>query len=152
MKCNVCIKAKKQNVLTEGTNNFRTTTLTRHAQSNDHQLSVIPKSADLIEVVSKAALSDNESAIIVAFHCVYWLASEDLPMHKYGSMINLLKILNCWYVDKLCHSQTATYNSETTANDMLESIATAIRKTIDSKLLRSPFISVFADESRHFCT
>jgi hypothetical protein len=81
----------------------------------------IPKSADLIEVVSKAALSDNESAIIVAFHCVYWLASEDLPMHKYGSMINLLKILNCWYVDKLCHSQTATYNSETTANDMLES-------------------------------
>jgi len=30
---------------------------------------------------------------------------------------------------------------------MLESIATAIRKTIDSKLLRSPFISVFADES-----
>lgn len=62
-------------------------------------------------------------------------------------MINLLKILNCWYVDKLCHSQTATYNSETTANDMLESIATAIRKTIDSKLLRFPFISVFADES-----
>jgi hypothetical protein len=69
--CRLCIKAKKQNVLTEGTNNFRTTTLTRHAQSNDHQLSVIPKSADLIEVVSKAALSDNESAIIVAFHCVY---------------------------------------------------------------------------------
>ena len=62
MKCNVCIKAKKQNVLTEGTNNFRTSTLTRHAQSDDHQLSVTHKATDLIEVVSKA---DNESAIIV---------------------------------------------------------------------------------------
>jgi len=34
MKCDVCIKAEKQNVLTEGTNNFRTNTLTRPAQTD----------------------------------------------------------------------------------------------------------------------
>jgi hypothetical protein len=49
IKCDVCIKAYKQNVLTEGTNNF--STLTMHTQSNDHQLSVRPKSSDLIEEV-----------------------------------------------------------------------------------------------------
>ena len=38
-------------------------------------------------------------------------------------------------------------NQTPVANDMLQTIASVIRKDIDNKLLKSPFISVYADES-----
>lgn len=43
--------------------------------------------------------------------------------------------------------KNATYTSDVTANDMLDSIATVIRNGIDNKLLKSPFVSLFTDES-----
>ena len=41
MFCDLCIKHKKNNTLTDGSSNFRTSTLTRHAESKDHVGSVI---------------------------------------------------------------------------------------------------------------
>lgn len=65
---------------------------------------------------------------MVVFHCVYWLASEDLLMHKYDSLMDFLKLMKCPNVEKLSHSKTATYTSETTANDILKSIASHQKK------------------------
>ena len=43
--------------------------------------------------------------------------------------------------------KNASYSSETTANDMLQSLASVIRSDIDTQLQNSPYVSVFADES-----
>ena len=71
-------------------------------------------------------------------------------MHKYEHLTSFLAECECSYMSKLSHADNASYRSETTANDMLQSIATVIREKIDNKLLRSPFISIFADESRYW--
>ena len=68
-------------------------------------------------------------------------------MHKYESLMSLLAQLQCPHVAQLTHGKNATYTSDVTANDMLDSIATVIRNEIDNKLLKSPFVSLFIDES-----
>ena len=54
---------------------------------------------------------------------------------------------DCPHISKLSQGKNATYESDTSANDMLQTIASVIRKDIDNKLLKSRFISVYADES-----
>ena len=55
-------------------------------------------------------------------------------MHKYKSLMFLLAQLQCPYIQvgHLSHGKNATYTSEVTANDMLDSIDTVIRNGIDN--------------------
>ena len=148
MTCELCLKHKKANALTEGTSNFHTSTLKRHAESKDHQASVLGENmqSDFAKAVEKV-MSEKDKAISVALKAVYFLASEGLPMHKYEHLTSFMAECECPYMSKLSHADNASYRSETTANDMLQSIASVIREKIDNKLLRSPFISIFADKS-----
>lgn len=95
----------------------------------------------------RKALNEKEEAVLVGLKAVYWAAKEQLPMHKYESLMSLLAQLQCPHVAQLAHGKNATYTSDVTANDMLDSIATVIRNEIDNKLLKSPFVSLFIDES-----
>ena len=45
--------------------------------------------------------------------------------------------------------KNANYSSETTANDMLQILASVIRSDIDTQLQNSSYVSVFADESTY---
>lgn len=148
MTCSLCIKHKKTNAMTTGTSNFRTSTLSRHADHKDHKAAVLGENLrpDFNKAVNKALL-ENEQAVTVALKTVYFLATEDIPMYKYERFIQFLADCDCPHVGSLKQGKKATYDSETSANDMLESIAAVIRKDIDNKVLRSPFISIFADES-----
>ena len=148
MTCSLYIKHKKKNAMTTGTSNFRTSTLTRHADHNDHQAAVLGETLrSCFQKSVNNALSENEQAVTVALKTVYFLASEDIPMHKYEKFMMFLAECDCPHVSKLRQGKNATYNSETSANDMLESLANVIRKDVDNKLLRSPFKSIYADES-----
>lgn len=97
--------------------------------------------------VVRKALNEKEEAVLVGLKAVYWVAKEQLPMHKYESLTSLLAQLQCLHVAQLAHGKNATYKSDVTANDMLDSIATVIRNEIDNKLLKSPFVGLFIDES-----
>ena len=44
MSCTLCIKHKKSNALTGDCRNFKTSTLTRHADSKDHKEAVAAES------------------------------------------------------------------------------------------------------------
>ena len=43
--------------------------------------------------------------------------------------------------------KNASYSSETTANDMLQSLASVITSDIGTQLQNSPYVSDFADEN-----
>ncbi len=149
MACVVCKRHKKKNALTgDGSNNFRTSTLTRHASQADHQCAIENDTmkTNFTEAVNKA-LSQKEEAVMVALKAVYWLAKENLPLHKYESLMEFLAEVNCPNIKSLRLSEAATYGSESTANDLLQSLAAVIRDGIDNMLLRSPFVSIYADES-----
>lgn len=95
----------------------------------------------------RKALNEKEEAVLVGLKAVYWAAKEQLPLHKYESLMSLLAQLQCPHVAQLAHGKNATYTSDVTANDMLDSIATVLRNEIDNKLLKSPSVSLFIDES-----
>jgi len=148
MSCSFCVKHKKNNAVTKGTTNFRSSTRERHVAHHDH---VDALRADAMQGefqrAARKALNEKEEAVLVGLKAVYWVAEEQLPMHKYESLMSLLAQLQCRYVGHLARGKHATYTSDVTANDMLDSIATVIRNGIDNKLLKSPFVSLFIDES-----
>lgn len=163
MRCTVCMKAGKTNTFTTGTNNFRVSTLTRHigirtvkdksGESKkvelpcDHKEAVKENSmAKQFEDMRDRAVNDQEHAVIVAMKVVYWLAKESLPIHKYGSLLNLLKDLKVPFLEHLS-ARNATYSSDKAAGDMLESISSVIRKNTENQLQRSPFITILCDET-----
>ena len=95
MSCRLCIKHYKQNALTGLNNNFKTTTLNRHADSVDHKESVeadqlrghLQKSVDKV-------MSDQESAVVVALKTAYFLAQEGMPISKHGNILYFLSELS----------------------------------------------------------
>ena len=145
---NSCETQKKNNIFTKGTVNFRSSTLERHVSHHDH---VDALRADAMqgefERAVRKALNEKEEAVLVGLKAVYWAAKEQLPMLKYESLMSLLAQLQFPHVAQLAYGKNATYTSDVTANDMLDSIATVIRNEIDNKLLKSPFVSLFIDES-----
>ena len=70
--------------MTSGTNNFRTSTLTRHADHTDHKAAMLGETLrpDMKKCLNNA-FSEKGEALKVALKTVYFLASEDIPMHKY---------------------------------------------------------------------
>ena len=67
-----------------GCDNFRTSTLTRHLKTDDHQsILAVPKERTAMETVLQTAQSKEEIGINIAFKAVYWLAQENIAMAKY---------------------------------------------------------------------
>ena len=66
----------------------------RHEELTDHKeaVSAVELSANFEAAVSKA-FSEEDEAMIKAMKVVYWLASENLPLTKYESLMQLLKDL-----------------------------------------------------------
>ena len=96
MTCTLCIKHKKHNALTKCNTNFRTSTLSRHANGTDHQAAV---AADLMaggmdEVVRKV-MHHKEASVIVALKAAIWITKEDISIHKFDKLISLLESLDC---------------------------------------------------------
>ena len=90
MFCKVCLKHGKKNTMTAGCTTFKTSTMMRHEQFTDHQAGELKSHFDA--AVAKAN-SEEDEGVIKALKVVYWLASENLPMSKYESLMQLLKEL-----------------------------------------------------------
>lgn len=57
MTCALCCQFGKKNAMTENCQNFRTSTLTRHADSSDHKSAIVAESAqnDFVQAVKKVS-------------------------------------------------------------------------------------------------
>ena len=158
MTCEICKKAGKTNALATGTNNFRLTTILRHlgqykkdasrTVDTDHMQAVHELSmAGTVQKMNEKIFHEKERAIMIAIKSVLWLAKEQLPIHKYPNLMDFLEDLDCPHINELGMQQNTSYRSETTANDIVECLAEALRKRIDEKMRKSMFISLLCDES-----
>ena len=148
MFCNICIGIKANNAMTQGTNNFRTSTLSRHLTCDDHKHALnVPKEKKSMEEATKRAFSKEEKAVFIAMKAVYWLCQESLPIHKYPSLIALLKDLEVPNIVHLQITPTIDYSSETSAKDFLSAMSDVIDENITKKVKNSPAITLFTDES-----
>ena len=148
MTCSLCIKHKKHNSFTDINKNFRTSTLTRHADSSDHKAAVLADSmtGDLQRSV-KHIFDEKESSVLSALKVVYWMAKEDISITKYDSLLNLLENLDCPNISGLKCGKSVSYSSDKSATELMEALAYVARKSVDICLEKSPFISLLCDES-----
>ena len=81
-----------------------------------------------------------------AMKAVYWMASENLPMTKDESMMQLLKDLGV-PIACLQVSERVDYKSYYTDNEILSAISGQIDAEVSERIERSPFVIILADES-----
>ena len=148
MSCTLCIKHKKSNALTGDCRNFKTSTLTRHADSKDHKEAVAAESmAGSFEKTVKKVLDEKEAAVVSALKVVFWMTKEDISIIKYESLLNLLEELDCPSIVSLKTGKKVTYSSDKAATEMLESLAYVARQKVNNMINKSPYISLLCDES-----
>ena len=150
MFCKTCKEARKKNPFTSrtGCRNFRTSTLSRHANGRDHrsanQEAVMRKE---FATVTQRVLSENEEAVVCAFKAVYWLAKEEIPSSKFPSLLALLEMLGLSVVGKLCVGGNATYTHHSSFSEMQDVINECIQDLVVTELNFCDAYGLMVDKS-----
>lgn len=124
MVCKFCIDNRMSNAFTTGCENYRTSTLYRHAETTHHKLSVVAKSqSKRLEQTVCNAISQQERAITAAIDTVYWLAKENIATEKYPSLLELLEKEGCSDIKNWNTAKNACYHSRTIAEEIQQALA-----------------------------
>ena len=96
VKCTaLCVQKGKNNTFTQGCETFKTSSLIRHEDSVDHKGSL---EANILRQDMQSAINkvnnDQDKAVIKALKTVHWLATENMALSKYESLMNLLQLLS----------------------------------------------------------
>ena len=148
MLCLICIESSKANPFNSGCITFRTSKLTRHVESQEHQNAL--KEVHMISNFERAVVNSvalQEKAVVSALRTVYWLGKEYIATEKYRSLLNFLKLQGCKDLENLTVGKNASYDSVQSAKEFQSVIAENIQSGITEKLQKSSFVSVMADES-----
>ena len=148
MFCSLCTKQKKDNALTRGSDNFRTSTLQRHLDSADHR-DAVQELAFLkdFQTACEKSLSGKDEGVKTFMMAAYWLVEDEMPVSKFSRLIMLLKLSKCPDIESMYVGENATYMSDTAANEMIDCIAEVVRKEAMDKVQSSPTVSILTEES-----
>lgn len=147
MSCRICRATGKKNAMANGTSNFRTSTLTRHIALPEHQQAVDDERRQVtFRKTVQNAFSKRTDSLEKGVAVAYYLGKENIPPHKFGSMLNLVKFLGV-DVGSMEVGKNATYTSKQTVSEFQECAAELIRDDLVKKAKRSPFISLLTDET-----
>ena len=83
MLCLICIESSKANPFTSGCITFRTSTLTRHRESQEHQNAL--EEVYMISNFERAVVNSvtlQEKGLVSALKTVYWLGKKYIPTQK----------------------------------------------------------------------
>ena len=84
--------------------NFRTSTLTKHAESPDHGDAILKLTMKKsITKAIKSAIEEKETGIGVALKVTYWLAKQGIAKNKYSSLLSHKLQINTHRVVVYCH-------------------------------------------------
>ena len=148
MFCQLCRDAGLRNTMAIGTNNFRTSTLVRHVETEDHRrIIAAPKEKANMAAVLGQARTKVECGIVIAMKAVHWLCKENLPIHKYPSLMKFLHELRVPDIEHLKCTDSVDYGSIKSANGFLDVLSSVIDSEITDRVNESPVITVLTDES-----
>ena len=135
MFCSLCLRAKMVNAFTFGTDNFRTSPITRHISGGHHKAAICSsqQAGNLKNSIEKQ-LSDKEQAIVSAMKCVYFMIKQGYASSGYGDFVDFMGYKNCPDIDQLNCGDNATYTSVDIAYEFQDSIAAVIHSSNEKKL------------------
>ena len=100
------------------------------------------------QVTGKAVeRSLKDPGIRAAMRTVFWMATEDIPMSKYPSLVHFLKCQGCDNLTRIDVGKNACYNSRTAGEDFQECVGEVIENYVVAAIKKAPFFSVLTDES-----
>ena len=147
------MESGRHNSFTAGCLNFRHSAITDHIKTADHKFSrQAPDSRDNNERVAEKQDATEDIAGKLALKVVYWMVTEDLPLSKFPSLIQLMKDLHVPNIDKLQVSEKVKYDSYTSAVGFLQALSSSADEDLKSKLKASSAVTVLADESTDITT
>ena len=148
MHCQLCREVKSNSTMAKGTNNFRTSTITHHLTFSEHQLLVsAPKEWRHFEKAAAVAETKQEKAVAIAMKAVFWMCSENLPLSKFSSLMELLKLLGVPNIEYLKIGKRIDYTGYNSACGFLKVLSDVIDANLVTKTADSPVITVLTDES-----
>ena len=143
MFCTVCEKAKRKNPFASGgCINFQHSSLTKHAANNDHKVAL--QDAQLRGQFTKCVEKNNEktgSAMKASFNTMYFIVKEEMPLAKFGALVNLQITNGCNDLKNITHQ----HHSHVT--EMVEIISDCTEEKTISILRESPFVGILLDET-----
>lgn len=149
MYCTACTKSGKQNgmIKKNRNTNFQHSTLIRHAALNDHQSAIqAPVLQTEMKLCQDKSHLKEDNAMTVLLKAVKWMCTEDIPLVKYRSLVDLMQDVSV--PDIQCFKNAKiNYNSQYTVNELLDSLSSAVECDLNETLKESPFITLLADES-----
>ena len=148
MHCQLCRETKSNSTMAKGTNNFRTSTITRHLTFSEHQLLVSAlKEWRHFEKAAAVAETKQEKAVAIAMKAVFWKCSENLALSKLSSLMELLKLLGVPNIEHLKIGKPIDYTGYNSACGFLKVFSDVIDANLVTKTADSPVITVLTDES-----
>ena len=148
MNCKMCKPRDRKNAFTTGITNFKTSTLEDHQKTKDHQTAMIaPTLEKHMEKAQSKAQSDAEKGVLVALEAAYFLASKNIALVKFKSLIQFLRRVKAANINHLKISDNTLYESSFSANEILDAIAEALEKELENKHAVLLAVTVLADES-----
>lgn len=114
----------------------------QHEKSNRHLKQspgrILPKGQKPFRMPPAPELTDD--AIWTRFHCAWWLAKEDIGIHKYQSHLEATLVNKGLEAPK-------TYKDEKFAWELIELLGKHFRKELQHRIQRSPYFGIMADET-----
>ncbi|KAH3859299.1 hypothetical protein DPMN_102017 [Dreissena polymorpha] len=93
MFCSVCTDYNKVNGMSKlaKCQNFQHSTLSRHVSLSEHKMCIeAPLHRENMAQCQLKNESREDKAMKVLLKCIHWISSENLPLSKFKSLINLL--------------------------------------------------------------
>ena len=122
--------------------NFQHSILTKHAMNNDHKVAL--QDAQLRGQFTRCMEKNNGktgSAIKASFNIVFFIVKEEMPLAKFGALVNLQITNGCNDFKNITH-QHHSHVTET-----VEIISACIEGKTISILRKSPFVGALLDKT-----
>lgn len=113
----------------------------QHEETSRHSKQsrkVLPKGQKSFRLPTAPDLADD--AIWTRIHCAWWLAKEDIAIHKYQSHLEATLVNKGLEPPK-------TYKDENFAWELVELLSKHFRKELQHRIQKSPYFGIMTDET-----
>ena len=150
MFCDICCQTGQENPMVTGCSNFKTTTLTRHQDSNAHSRALeklqmqkhFKKAVKNVEDINLNLFKTDKLTRqhMVQLRTVYVMSQKGIPANDFEDLMELQKANGCENADIFYTKPEIVCEMETVLSDQIE-------KTLITDIKDSPFFGVMLDET-----
>lgn len=114
----------------------------QHEKTSIHQSQCQKPGQKVQKKLTPSSFQDTlgEDAIMSRILSAWWLAKQDIAMHKFGSHLDTQAVMNC-------QSPSKSYRDDRVAWEIVEILGDYFRGLLKGRVRKSPFFGIMVDET-----